>query len=228
MAINLSLDFYQSVNLINALLSLAIAAFVLLTRKRTKQIILFSIFAILVFLWDFLFFLAFTTNNFHISAFLFRTCMIAGALILPIFTEFVFELVGKTMNLYFRTFNFGTTFLIILSIYSNIYAYDAGPFLVFHYWPIIGLMSSVQIILYGINIYLSHSELLFATLHGSTKLRQQSKIIIIGTSLGYIGAASNFLLWFRVPFPPVLNVLIPFYILSVAYAIVRHRLMHIE
>jgi signal transduction histidine kinase len=52
--------------------------------------------------------------------------------------------------------------------------------------------------------------------------------MLTGTSLGYLGAATNFLLWFRVPFPPILNVLIPIYPISVAYAIVKHRLMDIE
>jgi hypothetical protein len=115
MDINIPLYAYQLINLTNAILSLAMAAFVLLTRKWTKQIVLFSLFAFLVFLWDIFYFLTFTTDDFRLSSFLFRTCMIAGALILPTFTEFVFELVNKKIKPLFRTINFGLTLIIILT-----------------------------------------------------------------------------------------------------------------
>jgi signal transduction histidine kinase len=154
--------------------------------------------------------------------------MMAGALILPVFTEFVYALVGKNIKTIYRASNFGITGLIILTIYTNLYAYDGGPFLAFNYWPIIGITSFIQILLYGINVFFSHRELLKVSISGNHHLKQQAKIIIIGTSLGYIGAASNFLLWFRIPFPPVLNVLIPIYVISVAYAITKHKLMDIS
>ena len=225
---NIPLGIYQTISLLNALLSLSIGIFVLFTKRISRQTILFSAFAFLVFFWSFFYFLAFQTSNYSFSAFLFRTCMIAGALILPVFTEFVYTLVGKEIKSIYRWINFGVAALIISTIYTNLYASDGGPFLVYHYWPLIGTMSSIQIIHYAANIFFSLGELFRASFWGVYRLRQQAKIVLFGTFLGYLGAATNFLLWFRIPFPPVLNLLIPIYVMSVAYAITKHRLMDIS
>ncbi|MFH1361112.1 MAG: ATP-binding protein [bacterium] len=219
---------YQAINLFNALLSLSLGILVLLTNKRSKQIILFSAFAFSVFFWDIFYFFAFQTNSYELSSFLFRTCMIAGALILPIFTEFVFTLDKRKIPDFWRGLNFGLALIIIIFIYTDFYAYDGGPFLNFHYWPIIGFLSFVQILHYGANVLFSHKELIRIAKEEKPKLRQQAKIIVVGTSLGYLGAATNFLLWFRIPFPPILNILIPIYVASVAYAITKHELMDIR
>lgn len=225
---SIPLWFYQSVNLTNAILSLILGIAVLFSRVRSRQILLFSLFAFSVFLWDFFYFLAFQTNNYALSSFLFRTCMIAGALILPIFTEFVYALVGKEIKPVYRLLNFGITAVIISTIYTSLYASDGPAFMGFSYWPIVGVTSFIQMMLYGINIYFSHGELIRACAADDPHLRQQARIIVVGTSLGYLGAASNFILWFRIPFPPILNILIPIYIISVAYAITKHELMDIK
>ncbi|MBU0687317.1 MAG: hypothetical protein KKB81_05640 [Candidatus Margulisbacteria bacterium] len=219
---------YQIINLLNALLSLSIATFIILYKKCTKLTVLFCCFAISVFFWDLFFFLAFQTTDYSLSRFLFRTCMIAGTLILPLFTEFIYTLVKKEIKPIYRWINFGIAGLIITTIYSNLYASDGGPILVFQYWPIIGIMSFIQIIHFSINIFFSHRELLRASTSNLSHLRQQTKIIFLGTSLGFLGAATNFLLWFKIPFPPILNILIPIFPISVAYAIIRHRLMDIN
>ena len=222
------LKFYQSINLLNAILSFVIGLGVLFSKKLSKQIIQFSLFAFFVSLWALFYFLAFQSKDYYISAIYFRTCMIAGALILPMFTEFVFTFVGKKINPIYRWLNWGLSALIISTIYTNYYAFDGGPILVFHYWPVIGVMSFIQIILYGINVFFSHRELFKASKSSVHFLRQQAKIILFGTSLGYFGAATNFLLWFKIPFPPIFNIFIPIYVVSVAFAITKHELMDIR
>src|SRR3989338_743395 len=174
---SIPLWFYQSVNLTNAILSLVLAVAVLFYRVKSKQIFLFSVFAFFVFLWDIFYFLAFQTNDYALSRLLFRTCMIAGAIILPVFTEFVYALVGKEIKPIFRFLNFGITAIIILTIYTDVYATDGPAFLGFNYWPIVGYASLVQMILYGVNIFFSHGELIRACGAENRHLRQQARII---------------------------------------------------
>jgi len=59
-------------------------------------------------------------------------------------------------------------------------------------------------------------------------LRSQLKYIIIGTIIGYTGGITNYFLWYRIPIPPFGNISASFYILCVAYAIIRYRLMDIR
>jgi len=58
--------------------------------------------------------------------------------------------------------------------------------------------------------------------------RNQLKYVFVGTAIGYICGATNFFSWYRVPFPPILNVFISLYVALVTYAIVRYRLMDIN
>jgi len=224
----LPLGFYQTVNLINAVFAFLIGCFILQKKKLIKQEILFLVFTFSVSFWAFFYFLAFQVSNQALAIFFFRTCMIGAALILPSFTEFVFSLLKKEIKPTYRLLNWGITILIILSIYTNFYASNAGPFLVFPFWPIAGPVCVLQIILFAINIFFSQQELFRASLSSPKQTKQQAKIIFIGTSLGFLGGATNFLLWFRIPFPPILNILIPIYVLSVAYAVTKHHLMNIE
>ncbi|MCK4252684.1 GAF domain-containing protein, partial [candidate division WOR-3 bacterium] len=56
----------------------------------------------------------------------------------------------------------------------------------------------------------------------------QIKYVFFGTLIGFIGGSTNYFLWYKIPIPPYLNILVGAYIVCVAYAIVRHQLMEIE
>ncbi len=58
--------------------------------------------------------------------------------------------------------------------------------------------------------------------------RDQIKYILIGTIIGYLGGATNYLLWYNIPIPPIGNWSTTFYLGLVAYAIVKYRLMDIR
>ena len=45
---------------------------------------------------------------------------------------------------------------------------------------------------------------------------------------GFIGGCTNYFLWYNIPFPPYLNILVSGFVVFVAYAIVKHQLMNIE
>ena len=225
---NFPLGVFQIINLLNALSSLSIGLFVLFMKRTSRLTILFSTFALLVSLWSFFYVLAFQTTDLILSRFLFRTCMLAGVLILPTFTEFVLALTGKKIPTFYRWINWGIACLIISTIYTNLYAHDGGPFLMFIYWPTISITSFIQVIHYIVNALFSLGVLLHNSLSKTSHIKQQAKTIVLGISIGYLGAATNFLLWFRIPFPPILNIFIPIYVISVAFAILKHRLMDIN
>jgi len=54
------------------------------------------------------------------------------------------------------------------------------------------------------------------------------RYILFGTILGWVGGATNFPLWFNIPIPPVGNILLSVYIVIVACAIAKYRLMDIK
>jgi signal transduction histidine kinase len=58
--------------------------------------------------------------------------------------------------------------------------------------------------------------------------RDQIRYFTLAAAIGFVGGASNWPLWYNIPFPPYANMLISAYVGVVAYAIVRHNLMDIE
>jgi len=64
---------------------------------------------------------------------------------------------------------------------------------------------------------------------GSTGIkRTQIKYMVMATLIGFGGGGSTFLLVYDIPFPPYPNILMSFYTIVLAFAIVRYRLMDIE
>ncbi|MDD5655388.1 MAG: SpoIIE family protein phosphatase, partial [Candidatus Omnitrophica bacterium] len=58
--------------------------------------------------------------------------------------------------------------------------------------------------------------------------RSQIKYLLTATILGYLGGGSNFLLFYDVPFPPILNGLTAIYPVVLAYIIIRYKFFEID
>ncbi len=73
---------------------------------------------------------------------------------------------------------------------------------------------------------------LFATRAGYRALpRRQAaplRYVFFSTLIGYAGAATNWLPWFGIDFPPFLSIFVTLYVAILAYAILRYRLLNIE
>jgi len=69
---------------------------------------------------------------------------------------------------------------------------------------------------------------LFKEYYSSSGIKQsQIRYILIGTILGYLGGATNYLLWYDIPISPIGNWTTTLYLTIVAYAIIKYRLMDI-
>ncbi len=74
---------------------------------------------------------------------------------------------------------------------------------------------------------------LFLLLREYRKNRVPSKkgqiaCIGIGTLIGFIGGSTNYILWYDIPVPPFLNILVSMYVFLTAYAILRYNFLDIE
>jgi len=154
--------------------------------------------------------------------------MIPGILILPAFTEFVHAFLNIKMNKYVRNINWALALFMIPTVYTDLYCKNGGPIVGFIYFNNIAPLGVVNIFQYIFNVVYSEIKLIQSLGLRGSNFDQQIKYLIYSTCIGFFGAAMNFLIWFNIPFPPVFNVLIPVYILMVAFAILKHQLMDIE
>jgi signal transduction histidine kinase len=58
--------------------------------------------------------------------------------------------------------------------------------------------------------------------------QNQLKYVLLGTSIGYAGGCTNYLLWYDIPIPPYGNIFVSFFGIFLTYAIIRHQLMDIR
>jgi K+-sensing histidine kinase KdpD len=145
------------------------------------------------------------------------------------FTHFILTFLKIDHHNYKRTnlFNYIISSFLGLTVYTQWFAKDIGPFLVFPYWLKPNILFYVHMIHFFGNVIYSHFLMWRSLRHETGAVRNQILYVLIGTGIGYAGGALNYLTWCRVPVPPFLNPLVSFYVAFVSYAIIKYRLMDI-
>ncbi len=92
-------------------------------------------------------------------------------------------------------------------------------------WPVPTRIFVWYLIVWHLQCFYGFSWLIYFHRNKPSKI---FPLVIVACAIGYIGGASNWLMWFSVNFPPYLNGLIAVYVGMIAYAILKHRLMDID
>ena len=64
--------------------------------------------------------------------------------------------------------------------------------------------------------------------HSKGIICKQIGYVMAGTIIGFSAGAVNYLGWFRIPFPPIFYIFISLWVVSIAYAIIKYRLLDIK
>lgn len=118
--------------------------------------------------------------------------------------------------------------LIAFTANTNLFIKGVEDRFLFKLWPVPGVIYPFFLSLFFIytvySIYLTSK----AFKQSDGFLRQQLKYILLGLIIGFGGGATNYLLFYNIPFIPIGNFFIFFYVILYAYAITRYHLMDIE
>jgi len=221
------LNYYAFSGLINFITSFIIAV-VLLKNPKAKANKIFSVFSFTVAFWSFFYFLFLGTPDKTLAEFYVRTCMIGVFFMPSLFIHFVDSFLKIERNRKFYLLNYSLSIFFTLLAYSSLYVKGVGKHLVFPYWPIPGPVFHLALS-HFIAIVIYSFYLLQRTFKRSTGVfRNQILYVFLGTALGYFGGSTNYFSWYRIPIPPFLNIFVSLYVVFVAYAIVKHRLMDIN
>jgi len=154
----------------------------------------------------------------------------AGAIFIPSsFLHFCVTLIDERKK-YFKVvvfWYFVSIFFLILDFFP-IYIPDVRPRMIFSFWPTAGPAYAPFLAMFiGLTIY-SHVLLFkhYRMLSGVKK--NQIKYVFFGTAIGFIGGSTNYPLWYDVHILPVGNALVAIYVLTIAYSIIKYRLMDIR
>ncbi len=223
----LSYNYFPYSGLINSITSFVLGFFVLSQNKKGVLHKRFFCFAFCVGFWAINYSLWLMSREKN-SALFFIRCAMVGAIFIPsTFTYFVTYLIGKnTIKIHIVNFVLSTIFLVFS--FSDLYVSRVEPKLFFPYWPVPGNLFHYMLTQFALNTIYAHVILWNAMKRSFGTKRKQLSYVFYGTLIGFIGGSTNYFLWFNLPIAPYCNILVSCFVLSVAYAIVRHQLMDIE
>lgn len=214
-------------SLVNALTSLGMGVFVLWKNPLSSLNRTFSVFALSVAFWALNYFFWMSARE-EDSALHFIRLAMAGAIIIPsAFMAFTYQLIGRTGK-WVNGINALLSFVFLTVSFGPLYIERVEPRLFFNYWPVPGPAFHFMLAHFSLNTLFAHF-LLWRTLQREQGVKAlQIRYVFVGTLIGFVGGSTNYFLWYRIPVAPYLNVLVSVYILAVAYAIMKYRLMDIQ
>jgi len=212
--------------LINALTSLILGIFVLITAPKKDSNKAFVYFCFAVFIWSFGYFFWQISENSEQALFWTKFLTFGSALIPFFYLFFTLKFVGYESK---KIYYWGLPVLILLLLsFSDLLVSGIEKRMYFDFWPIPGILYPFFLTIFG-GYTIASSILLYYSYKKSTGLlREQIKFILLGFIIGFIGGSTNFLLWYNIHIPPVLNVLVSAYVIFTAYAILKYRFMDIR
>jgi len=116
----------------------------------------------------------------------------------------------------------------MLFVYTPFYAHDMSPFIGF-LWLKPGILFHIILLHFVILVAFS-----FIFLWNSYKneqkgdFKRQIKLVLIALGIAFASGSMNYLMWYRVPIPPVANVLVAVYVIIITYAILKYQLLDIK
>lgn len=212
---------------INCVASVALALAVFLRRSRTQAGVMFGWFSISVALWS-MAYLLWQISQEEAMAVRYSRVLTAAAILVPVaYYHCVLSLLNKKGGV--RLF-IGYLAALVLGALSftdwlvkGVVAKPPFPF-----WPVPGPLYPLYLLVF-FSFVIATVFILVRGLRESEGLeRNQLRLVLLGTSIGFLGGSTNYFLWYDIPIPPVGNSLVAVYVGAVGYAIIRFRLMEVN
>lgn len=189
----------------------------------------FSYFAICVFFWSVAYYFWQVSHD-ATSALFYCRLLMAGAIFVPVtYLHFVLALIKKAdKKSNFLAISYFLFFIFLLTDLTPLFVNRVEPLLNFPFWPRPGIAFHLFLSMWFVYVCYT-TYLLYTAYKNSTGLiRDQVKYVLWGFIIGFIAGSSNYILWYKIPIPPYLNILGSVYVAGMAYSIIRYRFMDIR
>ncbi|MFA6393677.1 MAG: ATP-binding protein [Patescibacteria group bacterium] len=222
------MNFFAISALVNFFTSLILGVFVILKSRSSKNFSFF-VFCFFVAVWSLGYYFWQIADD-GISALFWCRALMAFAIFIPVsYLHFVYalvDLIDKRRK--FLIFSYVLFSLFLLGDFTPYFISHVEPLLKFKFWPIAGPLYTLFLLVWFFYVVYS-TYLLFDKYRKSLGIiRLQIKYVMLGMIIGFAGGSTNYFLWYRIPILPVANILVSVYVASIAYAIIRYRLMDIR
>ncbi|MBF0594404.1 MAG: GAF domain-containing protein [Candidatus Omnitrophica bacterium] len=215
---------------INFIASVALGLLVYFRDRRNEKHISFGLFTLSVGAWSLCYFL-WQISHARAEALFWCRALMAGAVFIPIcYLHHILSFLNRAKK--FRWLIVASYVLAgILSYFcfTKLAVLNVRPRMLFRYWPTAGEIFLPILLIWLFYAGWSVVELLRAMLDPADQnRRRQAGYLLLATVIGWGGAATNYPLWFNIQVLPVGNIFISLYIVIVAYAIIRYRMLDLR
>ena len=221
--------YYPLSALINAVTSLLVCVYVLVKGYRALLNRTVAAYAAGVSLWSFCYFIWQLAKDAPSALFWCRVLMFWAIIIPAVFFHLSVTVIER--NRYFKqqiklAYLLCSIFLVL--DFTSFIVLDVRPRLFFLFWPTAG-KAYIPFLIYFMGYVIYSCTLMFNAYKQQTGVkRNQIKYVFIGTTIAFIGGSTNYPLWFDINIPPIGNILVTVWVILIAYAITRYRLLDIR
>lgn len=226
----MDIAFFAYTALANMVTSIALGTILLLYYYRSAAIRRFFFFCLSIAYASTFYFLWLKTETAEAALYFARHFTIGMVLIpatyiafvmaflkIPARTEKIVNSVNLAVVILYLPFSFHP--MVIQSVESK---------MLFPFWPEPGLLFHFGFSYFLMTTVYAHYLLWTGMQKEQGIRRRQIRYVLAGTVIGFVGGVTNFLLWYDIPVLPYFNLCISLFLLSIAYAVIRFRLLDIE
>ena len=209
--------------------ALIFGLFVFLRNRESAISKSYGLLSLSIFIWGISYYFWPLANSKEQAFISFRVLHIGAILIAPSYLWFILSLIElnkKFKKVIVSAYLLSLLFLIVA--FTKLFIVDMQPLYMFRYWAVPGIAYHFYLLFWFACVFFAWIFLLKEYLYSSGPRKNQLKYVLIASMLGFLGGATNYLLWYKINVPPVGTFLVGVHIVILAYAIVKFRLMDIR
>lgn len=225
----MNLSYYALSALVNLFTSLILGGLVFVGHKKNKGNHAFLFFSLAIAFWSFGYYFWQIANN-EASALFWTRFLMAGAIFIPVtYLHFVYDFLDLTKKRSrFLKLSYFVFFIFLFLNITPLFVSSVSPILDFKFWPQPGPAFHIFLLAWAFYVIYTTSLLFNGYLKSTGIKHQQLGIVLIGMVLGYFGGSTNYFLWYSLPVLPLGNIFVSFYVLSVAYAVIKFKFLDVK
>lgn len=220
------MNFFALSGLLNGIAATGLMALIYSRSPRDLRHWTFIFFGLTTAIWSFGYCAWHLSLDRELALFWVRVLM-AGAIFIPVTFLHHVVVLRNTLpdNRILLKTCYGIGAFFLLTDLTPFFVADVRPTMSFPYWPAPGPLFHVFLLWWiGVVVY-SHALLGRAVFQEKGVRRHQFSHLLLASSIGYAGGATNFPLWYGIELLPYGTICFSVYIALVAYALLRYHLL---
>ena len=218
--------------IINGAISAFLGVFIYSRNTKDPKYITYALSCLSLVIWSYGYFFWQLADNASSALFWSRVLM-SGAIFVPFFyLHHLYLLFNKKMEKMDRAlivFGYLAGIIFLLADFTPFFIKSVQNKMFFKFWPNPGILYHFFLVIWIFYAILSLGILYAAAKRKRTYIEKRHiKFIFIATIITWVGAFTNFPLWYGINLPPWGNCFVSIYLIMVAYAILKFQWMDIE